>query len=111
RHGAVAHFVPQRLRNVDAARGRTLLPLVLVPTAHDRGGHRRRIGRGVRDDEVLAAGLADQTRIRLVAADVLADRLPHRLEHTGTAGEVDAREVGTGEQDVGDLARVARHEV
>jgi hypothetical protein len=47
----------------------------------------------VRDDEILPAGLADDPRIVAVAADVLADRLPHRVEHARAAGEVDARQV------------------
>ena len=39
-----------------------------------RSRARRRIGRRMRDDEVLAAGLADQARVGRVAVDRLADR-------------------------------------
>ena len=49
-------------------------------------------------DEILAARLADQARVALVLGDVLADGLPHGVEHRGAAREVHAREVG------GDLA-------
>ena len=73
-----------------------------------RDGDFLRIGRGVRDDEVLAAGFADQARIGAVAADVLADLLPHAVEDGGAAGEVDAGELRRVEQRVGDLDGIAR---
>ena len=99
--GAIADLVPERLRHVDAARRRALLPLVLEPAARDRDRDLLRIGRRVDDDEVLAAGLADEARIRAVAADVLADLLPHAVEHRGAAGEVHAGELRRVEQRVG----------
>ena len=63
RDDAVAHVGPDRPRDVDAARRRALLALVLEAAAHDRHGERLRVGRGVRDDEVLAARLADDARV------------------------------------------------
>ena len=46
------------------------------------------------DDEVLAAGLADDPRVAAVTADVAPDRAPDRLEDRGGAREVYARELG-----------------
>ena len=47
----------------------------------------------MRDDEILAAGLADHPRVAAIARDVVADGAPQLLEHRRRAGEVDAREV------------------
>ena len=47
---------------------RALLALVLERAAHHRGLQHGGVGRGVRQDEVLAAGLADQPRVGLVRA-------------------------------------------
>ena len=102
---------PQVRRRVDARRGRALLALVLERAAHDRGRERVEVGRRVGDDEVLAAGLADDPRVVAVAADVLADRLPHAVEHGGRAGEVDAGEVAARERRVADLGPGAVDEV
>ena len=49
------------------------------------------VGGGVGDDEVLAAGLADDAGVGAVAGDVLADGAPQVLERRGGPGEVDAR--------------------
>ena len=98
RDHAIADVGPERLRDVDAARRRALLPLVLEAAARDRHRDLLRIGRRVHDDEVLAAGFADQPRIAAVRADVLADLLPHAVEHRRAAGEVDAGELGRVEQ-------------
>jgi hypothetical protein len=68
RDRAVAHFVPQRARHVDAAGGGTFLPLELEAAADDGRRQRGRIGRRVREDEILAAGFADDARVRAVAA-------------------------------------------
>ena len=46
-----------------------------------------------------------------VRSDVGADVLPHRLEHGGAAGEVDAGQLRRVEGDLGDHHRVAGHEV
>ena len=106
---AILDLRPQRLRHIDAARRRALLPLVLEPAAHDRDGELLHVGRRMRDDEVLAAGFADQPRIAPVAADVLARRCVHiDVEDGGAAGEVNAGQVGRIEQDVRDLARRCR---
>ncbi len=56
----------------------------------------------MRDDEVLAARLADDARIVAVVLDVGADGLPHPLEDGGRAGEVDAGEIGAGERRIAD---------
>src|SRR5690606_10128841 len=74
---AVAHFGPERTRHVDPARCRTLLTLELESAAHDRNCQRLRIGRRMRNDEVLAARFANDARIATVTTHVAADRLPH----------------------------------
>ena len=61
----------QRLRHVHAAGRRALLSLVLERAAHGRDRDFLRIGRRVHDDEVLAAGFADEARIAAVLAEVL----------------------------------------
>ena len=63
------------------------------------------------DDEVLAAGLADDPRIVAVAAHVLGDRLPHAVEDAGRAREVDPGEVRARERRVADLGAGAVEEV
>ena len=47
-------------------------------------------------DKVLAAGFTNNTRIGFVfiCSDIVANLLPHALEDGGTAGKVDAVEVG-----------------
>ena len=65
----------------------------------------------MRDDEVLAPGLADDARIREIVRHVRTDRLPHAVEDTGATGEVHARQLAMGEADVGDLRRVSGHHV
>ncbi len=52
------------------------------------------------EDEVLAAGLADDPGKRAIAVDAGAHTRPERLKRTGRPGEVDARQVFTGEGDV-----------
>ncbi len=95
---------PQRARDV-GPRGRgAFLTLELERAADQRGDQRLHVGRLVGEDEVLAAGLADDARVVLVAVDVVADRLPHALEHLGGAGEVDAGQVGAGQHRVADRA-------
>ena len=56
----------------DAGGRRALLPGVLERAADQRGPQHVDVGRGVGDDEVLAAGLADQPRVGPVAGDVRA---------------------------------------
>ena len=111
RHGAVAHLGPQALRHVDAAGRRALLALVFVGAAHHRHRHFLRVGRGVHHDEVLAAGLAHESRIRLVLADVHAHVFPHVLEHVGAAGEVDAAEIRRVHRHRAHRHRITGHEV
>ncbi len=93
----VAHLREERLRQVEARRRRALLALVLVAAADDGRGELGRIGARVGDDEVLAAGLADDARVRSVAVQVARDALPEGLEGPGRASEVDARQVLAGE--------------
>src|SRR6202008_730904 len=82
-------------------------------TPDDGGGERVDVRGRVRDDEVLAAGLADYARVVAVGAggDVRADLLPHPVEHTGRAREVDAREVAVRKRRIADLRAVAVDEV
>ena len=69
------------------------------------------VGARVGDDEVLAAGLPDQARVRAVGGDVLPHGAPQVLEHLRRAGEVDAREVAGGEDDLADDDAVAGQQV
>jgi hypothetical protein len=89
----LAAGVPDRARDVRAGGGRALLALVLEGAAVSAVFSTVRVGARVRDDEVLAAGLADQPRVGAVLLDVRADRLPQVLEGRGRAGEVDAGQV------------------
>src|SRR5688572_3214533 len=111
RNGAVAHLAPERLGHVHTAGRRALLPLVFEAAARDRDGDGSRVGRRVRDDEVLAAGFTNQPRIPAVFVDVLADLLPDAVEDDGAAREVDAGELARIEEDPGDLDRVAGNHV
>jgi hypothetical protein len=61
----------------------------------------------VSDDEVLAAGFAYKPRIAPVAIDVVAHLLPHAVEDSSAAGEVDAREIGRIEEDVRCFDRIS----
>src|SRR5258707_1256230 len=94
------------------ARGRrALLALVLERATDQDRGERRRVGRRVGDDEVLAARLTDETRVGAVVRDVLPDRAPQVLEGRGGAGEVDPGEVRLAQGDVGDRLAVAGDQV
>ncbi len=53
--------------------------------------------------EVLAAGLADDPRVRAVAGEVLPDLAPQHLKDPGRAGEVNAGQVTVGQGDLGHL--------
>jgi hypothetical protein len=65
----------------------------------------------VSDDEVLAARLADDARIVAVVGDVVADRLPHRLEDGRRPGEVDAGEIAARKRGIPDLGPGAVEQV
>ena len=106
-----AHLRPEARGREDARGGGTLLALILEGAAEDRGRESLGVGARVRDDEVLAAGLADDAGVVAVAGDVLADRLPHPLEDRRRAGEVDAREVLARERGVADGGAGAVDEV
>ena len=108
RDEALAELGPEVRRRVHPRGGRALLPLVLEGAADDRRRQLVDVGGRVRDDEVLAAGLADDARVVAVLGDVRADRLPHRLEDRGRAGEVDAGEIGARERGVADLRAASR---
>ena len=55
--------LPQRARHVGARGGRALLALVLERAADHRGAQHVGVGARVGEDEVLAAGLADEARV------------------------------------------------
>ena len=57
------HLGPDIGRHVQARRRRALLALVLERAAHDRGRNGFRLGGGMSQDEVLAARLADDSRV------------------------------------------------
>ena len=98
----LAELRPEICRRIDPRGRRALLPLVLERAAHDRRRNRVDVRGRVGDDEVLAAGLADDPRVVAVVADVRADRLPHRVEDARRAGEVNACEVFAREGGVSD---------
>ena len=107
----VAHLRPHRLRDVGPRGGRALLALELEGAAQHRDPQHVGVGARVGDDEVLAAGLADDPRVGAVAGDVLADGAPQVLEGRRRAGEVDAGQVGVGQRDLGDVEAVAGQHV
>ncbi len=63
------------------------------------------------DHEVFAAGLADQPRIALVAADIGAHLLPQVLEGGRRSGEVDAGQPRIGQCHIGNREAVAGDQV
>src|SRR6185437_2793749 len=65
----------------------------------------------MRDDEVLAAGLADDPGIGPISGNAVADLLPDTVEHTGAAREMDAREVAVADELRGNRRGIARHEI
>ena len=107
----VAHPLPHRMRDERPRRRRALLPLVVEGAANQRGAQHIRPRRGVRDHEVLAAGLADQPRIAVVAVDIGADLLPQVLEGGRRSGEVDAGQPRVGQRHVGNREAVAGDQV
>ena len=110
-HHAVADVCPSRPGHIHAAGRRALLALVFEGAAHRGHRHLLRIGRGVHDDEVLAAGFADEARIVAVTRDVVAHSPPHALEDGRAASEMNAPERRGVEQRIRDLHGIARHEV
>ena len=104
-------LLPQAPRQVGARRRRALLPLVLERTPHQRHEQGVGVGRGVRDDGVLAAGLTDDARVVAVPVDVVPDLLPQVAEHRGRSGEADTGEVLVGQRPAGDVRPGAVHEV
>ena len=105
----VAQPRPHRPRNVGAGGGRALLPLELERPADQRGAQHVDVGGRVRDDEVLAAGLAHQPRVGPVARQVL--RRPcatgARTSRVEPVKWMPARS-GCDERDLADRASVAR---
>jgi hypothetical protein len=82
--------LPHGFGDVAPRYGRALLPLELKSAA-DHGRHQRLgVGRRMRHDEILAAGLSDDAGIVPVRGDVVAHRLPHVAEHGRGAREMDA---------------------
>ena len=63
------------------------------------------------DNEVLAAGFADQARIASILAEVLSHLLPHAVEHAGAAGEMNTAKVRVVENSVGNRHRITRQEI
>ena len=102
---------PQRFRQVRPGCRGALLTLVLERAADQPDDHGVRLGRRVRDDEVLAAGLADQPRVAAVAVQLLRHGAPQALERPGGAREVHAAEVGVGQRHLADGGTVAGHHV
>src|SRR5690606_29508255 len=85
---------PQRARYIHPRRRGALLSLVFESAPHNGRRQCRRIGRRVRDNEILASRLADDPRVRPILVDIFTYRLPDVLEDASRPGEVDAREVG-----------------
>ena len=61
--------------------------------------------------KILAAGFADETRIRPVVRDVGSDLTPQTLERCGGSGEVDTRQSGVGKRDLGHQGAVAENKI
>ena len=93
----------EALGDVGARGGRALLALELEGAAQQRHGQGLRLGAGMREDEVLAAGLAHQARIALVPLDVGAHGLPHPLEDRGRAREMHPGQIRGIEYEAADL--------
>ena len=104
-------FGPQVVWEVDTAGCTAFLSLELEGAADDAGDHFVHIGGAVRDDEVLATGLADNARVGLVLGNVLANGLPQVAEHAGGPGEVQSGEIGVGEDHVACGGTVDGHQI
>src|SRR5439155_13382814 len=76
RDDTITHSRPDGARHIDTARRRTFLALILESASGDRDRERLRVGGGVRDDEILSTGLADDAGICRVPTHPGADRLP-----------------------------------
>ena len=63
------------------------------------------------EDEVLAARLADDARVRLVLGDVLTNGLPEVAEDSGAAREVQAGEIGVVEDHIASHRTIDGHQV
>ena len=111
REQAFLHRGPERRWDERPRRRRALLALVLEGATGQRRREGRHAGRGVGEDEILPAGLADDPRIGAVAPDVAPDGLPHALKRRGRSREVDAGQRGRGERRVADLGARARHHI
>ena len=105
------HLRPEAGGHIGAGGCRAFLALELEGAAHDGCGHLGGVGRAVCEDEVLAAGFADNLRVGLVVGDIVADGLPEAVERAGGAGEVDTCEVGAGEGHLADERAAAGEEV
>src|SRR5205807_2923346 len=99
----VTNLGPERGRHEGPRGRRALLALIFEGAPRQRRHERWHIGRGVSEDEILAAGLADDPRIGTVAPDIPSDRLPHALEGRGRYGELDAGQRGRSEHGIADL--------
>jgi len=108
---AVEEVAGHRAGHVDPRRGRALLALILVG-APDRGcDGRLGIGGRVEEDEVLAAGLADDAGVVPVDVELVAHLAPEGLEDGRGAREMQAGEFGPGEHRLADGAAGAGQEV
>ena len=94
---------PEVGRSVEPRRGGALLALVLERAANNRGSQSLDVCRLVGDDEVLAPGLAHDSRIIAIRGDAGADRLPHPLKDRRRSREVNAGQVGMPKRYLPDL--------
>ncbi len=102
---------PQAPGRIETRGCRALLALELVGTAHAGDGEGVEVRRGVGEDEVLPAGLADNAGIVAIGADVLPDSAPDVLEGAGRAGEVNGGQVAVVESHGADLGTAAVDDV
>ncbi len=85
---------------------------LVLEGAPDQGcGQLVDVRRIVGEYEVLAAGLAYDPRVVLVAVDVLANGPPHPLEHLGGSGKMHTGKVRAGHYRITDVAAAARDHV
>ncbi len=65
----------------------------------------------MRDDEILSAGLPHDPRIGAIRVEVAADLLPQMPERRDGSGEVETREAGVTQNDVGHGSAVAGEQI
>ena len=95
-HILLLEFRPDRARHIQAGGRRAFLSLEFECAADGCRDQGIDVGGIVGEDEVLAAGLANDAGIIFLLVNRIADGLPHALEHGCGTGKMDARQIGAG---------------